>query len=63
MELYYPMMRDWVSYMYRKDEADGGKRLFVNGFQFGDWLALDGVTEQSFKGATDDDYIGGWSSF
>ena len=58
MELYYPMMRDWVSYMYRKDEADGGKRLFVNGFQFGDWLALDGVTEQSFKGATDDDYIG-----
>lgn len=23
-----------------------------------DWLALDGITEQSFKGSTDDDYIG-----
>lgn len=55
---YYPMMCDWVSYMYRKDEENGGKRLFLNGFQFGDWLALDGVTEQSFKGSTDDDYIG-----
>lgn len=58
MACYYPMMCDWVSYMYRKDEENGGKRLFLNGFQFGDWLALDGVTEQSFKGSTDDDYIG-----
>lgn len=58
LEQYYPMMRDWVLYMYRKDEETGGKRLFLNGFQFGDWLALDGVTEQSFKGSTDDDYIG-----
>ncbi len=58
MEEYYPMMRDWVEYMYRVDEEKGGRRLFLNGFQFGDWLALDGVTEQSFKGSTDDDYIG-----
>ena len=33
-------------------------RLFQKWFQFGDWLALDGPTEQSFKGSTDDDYIG-----
>ena len=55
---YYPLMRDWVEYMYQVDEEKGGKRLFLNGFQFGDWLALDGVTESSFKGSTDDDYIG-----
>ena len=55
---YYPLMRDWVSYMYQIDEKNGGKRFFQNGFQFGDWLALDGQTEQSFKGSTDDDYIG-----
>lgn len=58
MAEYYPMMRDWVEYMYRVDEEKGGSRIFRNGFQFGDWLALDGVTEQSFKGSTDDDYIG-----
>lgn len=58
MEGYYPMMRDWVEYMHSVDERTGGKRLFLNGFQFGDWLALDGITEQSFKGGTEDDYIG-----
>lgn len=58
MEAYYPMMRDWVEYMHRIDAEKGNRRLFLNGFQFGDWLALDGVTEQSFKGSTDDDYIG-----
>lgn len=55
---HYPMMRDWCEYMYRVDEEKGGRRLFLNGFQFGDWLALDGITEQSFKGSTDDDYLG-----
>ena len=58
VKAYYPLMHDWVEYMYRIDEEKGGKRLFLNGFQFGDWLALDGVTENSFKGSTDDDYIG-----
>ena len=58
MEGYYPLMRDWVDYLYRADEENGGKRLLLNRFQFGDWLALDGITEQSFKGATEDDYIG-----
>lgn len=58
MEAYYPLMRDWVDYMTRVDEKNGHHYLFKPGFQFGDWLALDGVTEQSFKGSTDDDYIG-----
>jgi alpha-L-rhamnosidase len=54
----YPLMRDWVEYMYRNDEEHGGRRFFLAGFQFGDWLALDGVTPESFKGSTDDTYIG-----
>lgn len=58
MEDYYPLMRDWTEYLYRADEETGGKRLLLNRFQFGDWLALDGMTEQSFKGGTEDDYIG-----
>lgn len=55
---YYTLMRDWVEYMSGVDEAQGKHNLFRPGFQFGDWLALDGITEQSFKGSTDDDYIG-----
>lgn len=55
---FYPMMREWVDYMHRVDIRNGETGFFRNGFQFGDWLALDGPTEQSFKGSTDDDYIG-----
>lgn len=58
MEAYYPMMKDWVEYMHRIDVEKGDKGFFLNVMQFGDWLALDGVTEQSFKGSTDDDYLG-----
>lgn len=56
---YYPMMKDWVDYIDRKD-AERGERhyLFDFGFHFGDWLALDGPSPTSFKGSTDDHYIG-----
>lgn len=58
MEAYYPMMRDWVDYMTREDEKNGRRYLFRPAFQFGDWLAQDGITPQSFKGGTDDGYVG-----
>lgn len=54
---YYPLMKDWVDYITREDEKQGGHHLFDFGFHFGDWLAQDGVTPQSFKGGTDDFYI------
>ena len=54
---YYPLMKDWVDYITKQDEAQGTHHLFDFGFHFGDWLALDGVTPQSFKGGTDDYYI------
>lgn len=55
----YPMMKDWVEWIRAGDERrEGGpKYVFDFGFAFGDWLAMDGVTEQSFKGGTEDDYI------
>lgn len=58
MEQQYPMMKDWVDYIDRQDAARGRKYLYDTGFQFGDWLALDGPTPTSFKGSTDDAYIG-----
>ena len=53
----YPMMRDWAEYLLRQDDAHGGRRLYDWGFQFGDWLALDGITESSFKGGTEDGLV------
>ena len=55
---YYPMMRDWVDKITREDKARGQRYLFDFGNQLGDWLALDGRTEQSMKGGTDDYFIG-----
>ena len=52
----YPMMKGWVDYMDRLDTAR--KFSFEPPFQFGDWLGLDGPSETSFKGGTDDKYIG-----
>jgi len=55
----YPMMKGWVDYMDRLDASKGERRYtFEPGFQFGDWLGLDGPTETSFKGGTDDGYLG-----
>ncbi len=51
----YEMMRDWVDYVNR--EMADGQHLVRGKMQFGDWLALDGVTDQSKKGGTDDDYV------
>ena len=53
----YPLMRDWLEWIIRQDEASGGHRLWNFGFHFGDWLAQDGVTPQSMKGGTDDYFV------
>ena len=53
----YPLMRDWMDWIYRQDEQNGGHRLWNFGFHFGDWLAQDGVTPQSMKGGTDDFFV------
>ncbi len=59
LEFAYPMMTGWVDYMDRLDASKGERTYtFRPGFQFGDWLALDGPSETSFKGSTDDNYLG-----
>ena len=54
---YYPMMKDWVDKINREDEKRGQQYLFNYGNQLGDWLALDGRTEQSNEGGTDTYFI------
>lgn len=54
---YYPMMKEWVDKITREDEARGRKYLLDFSNQLGDWLALDGRTEQSNAGGTDEYYI------
>ncbi|MBQ1491618.1 MAG: hypothetical protein IIZ39_06630, partial [Blautia sp.] len=54
----YPMMKAWVDYIDREDERRGRQYLFNFSAQLGDWLALDGRTEQSLQGATDEYFIG-----
>ncbi len=58
LEKEYPMMRDWVEYIHTEVEKNHpGVELYNFGFQFGDWLALDGPTEQSRFGRTDSGYV------
>ena len=52
----YPMIKGWVDYM---DRMDTQRRFtFDPPFQFGDWLGLDGPSETSYKGGTDDRFVG-----
>lgn len=53
----YPLMKDWVDYIHEEDVERGERDLWDFGFQLGDWLALDGVTETSMIGATDSYFI------
>ena len=53
----YPLMRDWVAYIRREATKNGDEHLYNFGFQFGDWVALDGATEQSVFGRTDAYFI------
>jgi alpha-L-rhamnosidase len=52
----YPVMRDWVDWLYRNDEAHGGARLWRDGFHYADWLALDTKDGSNF-GGTDPYFI------
>lgn len=53
----FDTMKEWVDYIQRVDEENGGKRLWQAGFHFGDWLALDGKDPRSPFGGTDAHYI------
>ncbi len=57
LEKSYPLMLDWVNSIRNEDKKRGEKYLWDFGFQFGDWLALDGATEQSIFGRTDSYFV------
>lgn len=49
----YESMKGWVDYIKGRDEAGGGKRLWMNDFHYGDWLSLDGEDPMNRFGGTD----------
>lgn len=51
----YETMSAWVDYITRECATEN--HLIKKQHQFGDWLALDGVTKQSMRGGTDEEYI------
>lgn len=51
-------MRDYVGFLLARDQAHGNTRLYHEG-GFEDWLAGDGVCDQSFEGGTDVGFISG----
>ena len=57
LERHYPMMRDYVNVLSERDRTEGNRGLITEFFTFGDWLAQDGVCEQSLKGGTENGYI------
>ncbi len=57
LEQQFESMRAWVDYIKGIDDSSGGRRLWTEGFHFGDWLALDGDDPASRKGGTPEDYI------
>lgn len=57
LEQQFESMKGWVDYIRREDENSGSRRLWLTGFQLGDWLALDGENPQSFAGGTETGFI------
>ena len=54
----YPNMKLWAQHLCDIDEANGGKRLWLTGFHFADWLSLDNYRDpKSCLGGTDCYYI------
>lgn len=55
---HYPMMCDWVDYITREDhKREEPHNLYDFGYQFGDWLALDGKGGDDNRGGTEEHFI------
>ena len=51
------MMKAWVDYIHTRDVSRGTQNLYNFELQLGDWVALDGVTDVSVYGRTEENYI------
>lgn len=54
---HYPLMRDFADKLLRVDLKEDSANLVTEGFAFGDWLGLDGISPTSFVGGTDKPFI------
>lgn len=52
-----PLMRAYVDRLIRKDDENGGKRLYRFGFCLGDWLSQDGINSSALRGGTNEHFI------
>ena len=57
LQYYYPMMKDYVNFLIEKDKEQGNYNLILEGFTYGDWLALDGDSHFNRFGGTDNGFI------
>ncbi|MCL2361081.1 MAG: glycoside hydrolase family 78 protein [Defluviitaleaceae bacterium] len=53
----YQSMKSWVDWITQKCKEDGTGLLWTEGFQYGDWLALDNPDPDSNFGGTDTGYL------
>ncbi|KKB73056.1 MULTISPECIES: alpha-L-rhamnosidase [Bacillus] len=53
----FKSMKSWVDFIKKADDESGERRLWTEGFHFGDWLALDGSDPDSPMGGTDPAFI------
>ena len=56
LNYFYPLMKDYVETLINKDIEQGNYHLILEGFTYGDWLALDGKKKSNF-GGTDNGFI------
>ena len=58
LEAQYENMKLWTDWIRKQDETlCGGRRLWLCGFHYADWLALDNPDKQSCFGGTDPYYV------
>ena len=57
LKKYYQMMKDYVNVLIKKDIDQGRYNLILEGFTYGDWLALDTDDQFNNFGATDNGFI------
>jgi len=57
LEQQFQSMKDWVDYIRRVDAENGKRNLWMTGFHFGDWLALDSPEPGGCEGGTDKYFI------
>lgn len=54
LKQHYPAMKSWIDWITKQTKTPN---LWTGGFQFGDWIALDGENPALPTGKTDEDFI------